>query len=54
MKKYSLSSNTWDSKEYIAIQRVINSNLFTMGKEVSSFESKFAKFDFWLQILCNG
>ena len=44
MKKYSLSSNTWDSKEYIAIQRVINSNLFTMGKEVSSFESKFAKF----------
>tara|TARA_B100002019_G_scaffold217310_1_gene189996 strand:+ start:1498 stop:2679 length:1182 start_codon:yes stop_codon:yes gene_type:complete len=44
MKKYSLSSNTWDSKEYIAIQRVIDSNLFTMGKEVSSFESKFAKF----------
>ncbi len=44
MKKYSLSSNTWDSKEYMAIQRVIDSNLFTMGKEVSSFESKFANF----------
>ncbi len=44
MEKYSLSSSTWDSKEYKAIQRVIDSNLFTMGKEVSSFESEFAKY----------
>ena len=40
---YPLSLNTWDKKEKKAIQDVINSNNFTMGKKVIEFEKKFAK-----------
>jgi len=40
---YPLSLNTWDKKQKKAIQDVINSNNFTMGKKVSEFEKKFAK-----------
>ena len=40
---YPLSLNTWNKKEKKAIQDVINSNHFTMGKKVIEFEKKFAK-----------
>lgn len=42
--KYSLASPTWDSKEYAAMQRVISSGLFSMGKEVKLFEEQFANY----------
>jgi CDP-6-deoxy-D-xylo-4-hexulose-3-dehydrase len=41
--KYPLATFTWDEKEYSAIQRVIESNMFTMGPRVASFEKKFAE-----------
>ena len=41
--KYSLSNDTWDNKELEAINRVVESNHFTMGKEVASYEKAFAK-----------
>lgn len=42
--KYSLASNTWDKAELLAIQEVINSGLFSMGKYVCKFEKAFAGF----------
>lgn len=30
--KYPLASTTWDQSEYDALQRVIDSGMFTMGK----------------------
>jgi len=44
MTNYTLASNTWDENEYAAIQRVIDSNMFTMGKEVAQYEKNFATF----------
>ncbi|MCG6202404.1 DegT/DnrJ/EryC1/StrS family aminotransferase [Psychromonas antarctica] len=44
MTNYALASSTWDEKEYSAIQRVIDSDMFTMGKEVAQYEKDFAKF----------
>ena len=41
--QYPLASTTWDDAEYAAIQRVIKSGMFTMGKEVSQFETQFAE-----------
>jgi CDP-6-deoxy-D-xylo-4-hexulose-3-dehydrase len=40
--KYSLASSTWGTEEIEAISRVIDSGKFTMGDEVSQFESEFA------------
>ncbi|TRO44645.1 DegT/DnrJ/EryC1/StrS family aminotransferase [Pseudomonas sp. ALS1279] len=40
---YSLASSTWDDAEYAAIQRVIASGMFSMGKEVLLFEQQFAE-----------
>ena len=40
---YPLSVNTWDSKEYDAINKVTLSQNFTMGSKVREFEEKFAK-----------
>ncbi len=40
---YPLSINTWDNKEYDAINKVIISQNFTMGTKVKEFEEKFAK-----------
>ncbi|WP_374980285.1 DegT/DnrJ/EryC1/StrS family aminotransferase [Pseudomonas solani] len=40
---YSLASSTWDEAEYAAIQRVIASGMFSMGKEVLLFEKQFAE-----------
>jgi len=44
MINYSLASNTWNQDEYAAIQRVIESDMFTMGKEVAQYEKDFADF----------
>ncbi|MCR5026161.1 MAG: aminotransferase class V-fold PLP-dependent enzyme, partial [Methanobrevibacter sp.] len=41
---YPLSADTWDEKEYEAINRVIKSNRFTIGPEVEKFEEEFSKF----------
>lgn len=40
--KYPLATFTWDDNEHQAIQRVIQSNMFTMGREVARFEADFA------------
>jgi dTDP-4-amino-4,6-dideoxygalactose transaminase len=44
MTNYALASSTWDKNEYSAIQRVIDSDMFTMGKEVAQYEKDFAAF----------
>lgn len=44
MTNYALASSTWNEKEYQAIQRVIDSDMFTMGKEVAQYEKDFAEF----------
>jgi dTDP-4-amino-4,6-dideoxygalactose transaminase len=44
MTVYSLASSTWDDKELKAIQTVVDSNMFTMGKYVAQYEQEFAKF----------
>ena len=41
---YPLATTTWDQHEYDAIQRVINSGMFTMGREVQAFESAFSNY----------
>lgn len=43
MTRYTLSDNTWDDKEYQALNRVIDSGFFSMGKEVTEFEELFAQ-----------
>lgn len=42
--KYPLATSSWDDKEYNAIQRVIESGMFSMGPEVKAFESDFATY----------
>ena len=37
-----LATTTWDQAEYDAIQRVVDSGFFSMGKEVRAFEEQFA------------
>lgn len=44
MIEYPLASSTWADEEYAAIDRVVKSGLYTMGKEVSSFELEFADY----------
>ncbi|KCB50062.1 DegT/DnrJ/EryC1/StrS aminotransferase family protein [Bordetella hinzii 1277] len=41
---YPLASTTWDSAEYLAIQRVVDSGMFSMGAEVAEFERRFAAY----------
>ena len=41
---YKLASSTWDNKEIEAIQSVIDSDMYTMGKRVQEFEKDFSKF----------
>ncbi len=41
---YPLATETWDEKEYQALDRVIKSGRFTMGAEVKKFEQDFAQF----------
>lgn len=42
--KFPLASSSWDKKEYAAMQRVIDSDIFTMGVNVKEFEKQFAKY----------
>lgn len=42
--KYKLSSSTWDEKEITAIQKVIDSGFYSMGKYVKEFEEKFSQY----------
>jgi CDP-6-deoxy-D-xylo-4-hexulose-3-dehydrase len=42
--KYPLATATWDQAEYKALQRVIDSGMFTMGAEVRAFEQAFAAY----------
>jgi len=42
MRDYPLATTTWDEKEYAAMQEVIASGNFTMGKRVAAFEEQFA------------
>jgi dTDP-4-amino-4,6-dideoxygalactose transaminase len=42
--KFPLATSSWDENENNAMNRVIKSNHFSMGKEVFSFEKKFATF----------
>ncbi len=44
MSNYPLSTNTWDVNELDAIQSVIDSDNYTMGKNVAQFETDFGKF----------
>jgi len=41
--KYSLCDSTWGKEEYNALNRVIKSDRFSMGKEVQQFEYDFAR-----------
>ena len=41
--RYTLSDNTWDEKEYEALNNVIESGFFSMGEKVKEFEIAFAK-----------
>lgn len=41
--KYKLSDDTWDRSEYSAIQEVLDSNMFSMGKRVAKYEAEFAE-----------
>ena len=39
---FPLATTTWDEAELAAMQRVIESGYFTMGKEVAAFAREFA------------
>ncbi|MEO1138912.1 MAG: DegT/DnrJ/EryC1/StrS family aminotransferase [Pseudomonadota bacterium] len=39
---FPLATTSWDDREYAAIQRVTASGMFSMGKEVATFEDQFA------------
>ena len=41
--RYKLSDDTWNEKEFEAIQQVLDSNMFSMGKRVKQFETEFAE-----------
>ncbi|WP_269900177.1 DegT/DnrJ/EryC1/StrS family aminotransferase [Paenalcaligenes faecalis] len=40
--QYPLASTTWNEAEYAAIDRVLKSGMFSMGKEVAEFERQFS------------
>ena len=41
---YTLTADSWDNKELLAINKVVKSNRFTMGKNVKKFENNFSKY----------
>lgn len=41
---YPLATSSWDEKEYAAINRVVASGFFSMGREVVEFERRFAEY----------
>lgn len=44
MINYPLASDTWDELELNAIQKVIDSKMFSMGPQVAAYERQFAEF----------
>ncbi|WP_298258145.1 DegT/DnrJ/EryC1/StrS family aminotransferase [uncultured Litoreibacter sp.] len=42
--RFPLATSSWDQAEFDAIQRVISSDMFSMGPEVKAFEEEFAEF----------
>lgn len=42
--QFPLATSSWDDSEYQAIQRVIDSGMFSMDQEVQNFEKEFANF----------
>ena len=44
LPSYPLATATWDDAEYKAIQRVVESGMFTMGAHVQEFERQFAAY----------
>ena len=44
MDRVKLAISTWNEQEYDAIQAVIDSGNFTMGKKVNEFEKAFSKY----------
>jgi len=43
MTKYPLAFSTWDNEEVEAIKRVIDTDMYTMGRHVKQFEQEFAE-----------
>ena len=43
MSKYPLAFSTWGKEEVEAIKRVIDTDMYTMGKHVKQFEQEFAE-----------
>lgn len=41
--RFPLATSSWDRAEYDAIQRVIQSDRYSMGAEVAAFETQFAR-----------
>ena len=55
MFRFPLATSSWDQKEYDAINRVIESNRFSMGHEVAEFERSFADyFDSKFAVMVNS
>lgn len=44
MINYNLNTDTWGEEELQAIDRVIDSNYYTLGKETKAFEQEFARY----------
>ena len=42
--RFPLATTSWDAAELAAMQRVISTGIFTMGKEVKEFEHRFASY----------
>ena len=42
--EYKLATSTWGEEEINAIQKIINSGMYTMGSEVKLFENKFSEY----------
>ena len=52
---YRLASSTWDGKELQAIQNVVDSDMYSMGKHVAEYEKEFAKaFDSKYAVMVNS
>jgi CDP-6-deoxy-D-xylo-4-hexulose-3-dehydrase len=52
---FPLATSSWDQKELDALERVINSDRYSMGAEVAEFERRFAKhFDANYAVMVNS
>ena len=41
---HPLSADTWNKKEFLAINKVLKSKFITQGKKVRNFEKKFSNY----------